>query len=257
MKLTYNICDIGGCKIRITDYTQDTDEYIPEGVIDEDELEAAYANNKFKYSYTYTVNIIQYTSLKESSIIKSFITSHDVFLDEVYYETPKDGFYTIHHFVLPSVEWLHEELEKEESVLTTTDLAIYVTDGSNIYQYVNNELILKDLELIIEINSEGTTLSKETKTMFQICKLYNCYINLCKKLLNLPLEKCAPTDYNSQELIFKRDFVWMTINIIKYHVQYDQLNEAQRILEMINYCNNFCNDILKTKPNNVGCGCSG
>lgn len=255
MKLTFNICDIGKCKIRITDYTQDSEEYLPEDVLDEEELQSAYVNNRFKYSYTCTINIIQYTSLEKSEIKKVIITPHDVFLDETYYQTEQDGFYTIHHFVLPNVFWLEEELSKEHNFLDN-DIAVFVTDGKFIYQYVKDKLIKKDPEVLIMVNPEDTTISKEVKTVFQICKLYNCYINLCKKLLNLPLKRCANEYDDSSDLIFKRDFIWMTINVIKYYTQYDQLYEAQRILEMVNYCNNFCQDDYKNPSKTSKCGCN-
>jgi hypothetical protein len=31
---------------------------------------------------------------------------------------------------------------------------------------------------------------------------------------------------NIEDLIFRRDFIWMTINVIKYYVEVDQLWEA-------------------------------
>ena len=50
------ICNIDKCSILITDITQDSNEYIPEDIVD---TEVYYTKNKFKYSETATINIIQ------------------------------------------------------------------------------------------------------------------------------------------------------------------------------------------------------
>ena len=49
------ICNTGKCAIVITDLTQDSNEYVTESIPD---AEAYYERNKFKYSETYTINII-------------------------------------------------------------------------------------------------------------------------------------------------------------------------------------------------------
>ena len=50
------ICNIDKYSILITDITQDSNEYIPENIVD---TEVYYTKNKFKYSETATINIIQ------------------------------------------------------------------------------------------------------------------------------------------------------------------------------------------------------
>ena len=47
--------NIDKCSLIITDVTQDSNEYIPE---DEVDVENYYARNRFKYSETYTINVI-------------------------------------------------------------------------------------------------------------------------------------------------------------------------------------------------------
>ena len=56
MNLTFSICDIGNKKIRIQDFTQDGEEYIPE-----DLPESNYIVRYFNYRYkdTCTINILQ------------------------------------------------------------------------------------------------------------------------------------------------------------------------------------------------------
>lgn len=82
---------------------------------------------------------------------------------------------------------------------------------------------------------------------------------MCNEILNMNLLKCKSKNADLDNLIFKRDFVWMTINVIKYSVSLGQYAEAQRILEQVNTCNGFCDSInnkYKTLNRSSGCGCN-
>lgn len=235
----------------ITDVTQDSNEYIPESIID---VEAYYKNNKFKYSETYTINIIQKTTTSDEQVVETIFTDHTSYLDEAYYKFQQDGFYTVHHLILPSLEWLENELQKDESILNT-NVGIYVSDCKNIYYYNNGELITKSSNEIILLNTDNTTISKISVDRFSICYLYDCFIYLCKQIFSKINYKCLDKS-NLGDLQFKRDFVWMSINVIKYYVELNQLFEAQRILEEINYCGGFCNEQQLSVQQNTGCGCN-
>jgi hypothetical protein len=63
--------------------------------------------------------------------------------------------------------------------------------------------------------------------------------------------KCKKVNNNA---LFDRDFLWMTINVIKYNLDLGYNEEAQRILDEFNSCgNNICNNYSSI---NYGCGCS-
>lgn len=248
------ICNTNNCEIVITDLTQDSDEYVPEDTLLSN-LEAFYSRNRFRYSDTYTINIIQKNDTEEDiKIVETLFTCHDSYLDEEHYNLNSDGFYTIHHIILPSLEWYNNELEKKDSVLKS-NLLIYVTDGSNIYKQNNNKLEIVEPAVISEINTEGTTISRTSVTQFSICHLYDCYLSLCKQIFKGISFKCMNKD-NIEDLIFKRDFIWMTINVLKYYVEVDQLWEAQLLLTEINYCGGICNAPNMLQQQNSGCGCS-
>lgn len=95
MKPIVEICGKGDI-IKIQDLTQDSNEYIPEDI--EDTL-IHNQNNKFKYSETMTINIIQYNSIQQSNIEDTIINDHTSEIDEIEYKLKKDGYYTIHHFI--------------------------------------------------------------------------------------------------------------------------------------------------------------
>lgn len=255
MNPIFEICEVKNCRIRITDRTQEDEQYIPENINDPLSLEGYYYNNKFKYSQTYTINIIQYTSTKDKYIVDTIYTQHCSYLDEAYCNLNKDGYYTIYHIILPSIEWLQEEISKEDNILDE-DITIYVTDGSKIYQYKNQELLEIDPEVIAFVNTEGTTISRAEGDTFSLCHLYKCYITICKQIFNSMNIRCLNKNFNLENSTFNRDFLWMTISIIKYHVEFDELMEAQRLLETVNYCNGLCKEGVPSNTSK-GCGCYG
>ena len=57
-----------------------------------------------------------------------------------------------------------------------------------------------------------------------------------------------------KELIYKRDLLWMVMNVITYLLELGSFLEAQRIIEQFTRCNNFCKEELKGKGG-VSCGC--
>lgn len=243
------ICSEDDCNIVITDLTQDSDEYIDEDI---QNVEIYYKQNRFKYSETYTINIIQRNKLESSEILNTYYTEHCSYLDEQHVEIDQDGYYTIYHIILPSVDWLNNELTKDKNI-TSSDINIYVTDGSKIYKYNKSELKEVEPKIISEINTENTTISKIESDQFIICKLFQCYINLCKSIFSNTNLKCLNKS-NISELTYNRDFLWMSINVMKYHIEKGFFNEAERVLENIDYCNGFCQQDINI-TNKSGCGC--
>ena len=251
MKPIVKICNTGKCSIVITDLTQDSEEYVTESILD---AEVYYERNKFKYSETCTINIIQRNTATSEEILDSIITDHTSYLDEIHYQLQQDGFYTIHHFIIPTVDWLKQELEKEHSILEK-NIELYVCDCNTIYRYYDGTLTEVSPEVLSEINTENTTISRISIDQFSICYLYDCYISLCKQIFKRINYRCMNKS-NLDEIKFKRDFLWMTINIIKYYVELNQLLEAQRLLEEVNFCGGLCNEQKTVKQQSSGCGCN-
>lgn len=297
----FTVCNVGNNQIQIKDLSQENDFYLPEDVDSDFDLDIRYKEKVFKYSDTYTINYIQYTSTKQKDYLTTIFTSHDSFLDEAYYDIPKDGYYTIFHFILPTVNWLEDIVDRTINgnlgFLQETSYTLYVTDGCKIY-IVDKEKLLEDIKepeidttndsenigdipnsessTIIEkpfnilnylikvedlaalmnsnlnLTNQNTTISISKKDTFSINRLYDCYISISKDYFNSTDLRCL-TNTNA-DLTFKRDFLQMTINILKYRVENKQLFEAQRVLEAINGCGSFCKSIkLNSNINNCGC----
>lgn len=257
MNLTFHVHKLSNCKLNIKDLSYDEGVYLDEDANIPGSVVNYYELDKFKYSETYTVNIIKKVTTTEEKVVKVLFTEHDLetLLDEAYFTPEIDGYYIIYHYVLPSEmffiseQWQHSDKDKQ----------MYFTDGQNIYKLnnlVQEEIISPEDFIELENDLEDTSISLKVEGIFTTCYLFDCYINLCRQIFNTTdCRDACKTDINS-DLVFKRDFVWMTFNIIKYLVEKNQLLEAQRILEVLMQCNQFCNSTPEfNKGKDCGCGC--
>ena len=88
--------------------------------------------------------------------------------------------------------------------------------------------------------------------------LQQCYLNYCKNLFSEITKTCDFLCKNQDlhDLMYKRDLLWMVLNIITYHTNLSQLNEAQRILEITMGCNNFCQGGYLYAKQRSSCECT-
>lgn len=243
MKLSVEIKQDLENTISITDLTQETTEYIPEDV---EEVLLHYYN--FKYSQTCTVNVLKSVTSQGEELVNTFYSLHTTDSDSVRLILPHDGFYSVDHVVLPTIDWLDAVRNEDLSEY----LFIYVTDGINVYKYHNEQLDKVDIEEVLQVNTERTTISISRFKVFNLNGLKHCYVEASKNLLNNAILRCKSVD---NELRFNRDFLWMTINVINYYLEWNQYTEAQIVLENLN-CSNLCpKDTDSYSSSNLGCGC--
>ena len=240
--ITCNACD--NCKVTV----QDNSTYLPEdstGVV----------KGKFKFSETISIDVLQLNKTSEIVYTNPTYTDHST-VKEATLQVDSDGWFSLVHLVLPSVEWFNKEKAKTEgSALGLYDI-VYFIDGDIVYKYINQSIQQVDISEILEINPVNTTISKTSEDFVSICFLRKCYINLCKQILdNRGFSSCWNKNKIDSELIYKRDLVWMAINVIKYLTECEQLAEVERIVEIINGCNGLCTSSNSSNKAS-GCGCS-
>lgn len=240
--ITCNACD--NCKVTV----QDNSTYLPEdstGVV----------KGKFKFSETVSIDVLQLNKTLESVYINPTYTSHST-VEDTTLQVSSDGWFSLVHLVLPSVEWFDKEKAKTEGSALDLYNIVYYIDGNTIYKYTNQSIQQVDISEILEINPVNTTISKTSEDFVSICFLRKCYINLCKQILdNRGFSSCWNKNKIDSELIYKRDLVWMAINVIKYLTECKQLAEVERIVEIINGCNGLCSSSNSSNKAS-GCGCS-
>ena len=157
-------------------------------------------------------------------------------------------------------EWVETEPVKSNVIEATYHYTFVTNSNPN---YIKNDKLLCKLEPVsieelYKRNTEGTTIEKCTIDIFYTGYLQHCYINYCNKLFSKLTKNCNDLCIREdhKELIYIRDFLWMVLNIIDYQISFKNYMEAQRLLEITNYCGNFCqNQELHAGPN-IGCRCS-
>lgn len=243
MELNINITTNDCCKVII----QDNSEYLPEtftGIV----------KGKFKFSDTISVDVLQHNKVQETVYRDPTYTSHDT-VSPIQIPVKFDGWFTVVHIVLPSKKWFESELSKTEGSVLGAYNIVYFSDGIDIYKYINGNILQVTIDEILEINPVNTTISKTQKDYVSICFLRKCYINLCQKIFNdREFSSCQNKNRIDGELVYKRDLVWMAINVIKYLTECKQLAEVERIIETIQGCNGLCTSTNITSKTN-GCNC--
>ena len=239
MELNINITTSDKCKIVV----QDVSTYLAEDF-------SGIVKGKFKYSDTISIDVLQH-----NQTLKTIYTKHDT-LKSVDIPIGFDGWFSLVHLVIPNIEWFNKELEKTEGSALGLYNIVYFSDGIDIYKYINGKTSQVTIDDILEINTVNTTISRISRDFVSICFLRKCYINLCQQIFNdRGISKCWNKNKVNSELIYKRDLVWMAINVVKYLTQCEQLAEADRVIKTIQGCNGLCISTNLTNSTN-GCGCS-
>lgn len=240
--ITCNACD--NCKVTV----QDNSAYLSEDNV-------GTVKGKFKFSDTVSIDILQLNKSQESVYLNPTFTNHSS-LDNSTLQVSSDGWYSLVHIVLPSKSWFDKELEKQEGSALGLYNIVYFASDNKVYKHINGSTSEVDLSEVLEVNPVNTTISKTSEDFVSICFLRKCYINLCKQILNdRGFSSCWNKNKIDSELTYKRDLVWMAINVIKYLTECEQLAEVERLVEIINGCNGLCSS-SSSSQNGSGCGCS-
>lgn len=185
--------------------------------------------------------------IKHSGEILPYIIDHS----DTSFDIPVDfdGWFTIRVIHIIKQEYLDDYIVST----VTMPSRIYCIDKDNIV-YLNDNPI-SDISALATQNLVDTNIEYVESEHVSVNKMKECYINLCKQIFDkTAFSKCDTKRGVNSELIFKRDFVWSAINIIQYLTENNMLEEADRIVSVINGCNGLCNSNNHTIYG--GCGCS-
>lgn len=267
MKLNIDICTDSRCKVYVTDKTEAS---ASSGYLPEDNV--SYAKNRFRYSDSMSIEVIQLERYNEDgvNVNSTSFYEHTKENRKNGYELPInfDGVFNVHSIVIPTNEWFINTLQNMPEALDIYDV-IYVGDYDEkvIYKYIKKNTVAKsiddwnkeaaDVGELIERNPDGTTISSDCSTYVSICYLTNCYLSLCQAIFEGKgfSGRCFSRSNIDQETLFRRDMVWMAINVIKYLVEFERLHEAQRIIEQIGGCNGLCKGWYERDGIKPDCGC--
>ena len=216
------------------------------------EDDPSFSLNCFRKSDTQSIVIASINKLKGEEVATSTI-GNIINID-------RDGWLTIYYLVLPTKEWFIRA-SKTPNILDLYDIVYYVSKG-NVYWYQSDTQEfgqvhqLQELIDLAQLPNVKTTLSYTKADRVSIFNLEKCYINLCQQIFeSRGFSQCYNKNNIDSELIYKRDLVWMALNVIKYLAECNQPYEVERIIELLYSCNGVCGD-KKVRSNGKGCGCS-
>ena len=256
MDSIFKICKSTNCGLTITGLELDNSEYLSEtGNI-------LVSTRNYAYSQSVTLNYIRSIDSNEDYKLQGYIIdTHINPIDESIITMPIDGLYEVAHLILPSEVWLQYVLDRNASALSIyNNIYIYNKSLDKFQKYSNSVLTDITLEEIIEFNAvPQTNVNDQTHTIIKSIKnvFGTCYINKCLYDISSSILSTLPKCINKLDpnLIHNRDIIWMTINVLKYLVEKQDLFEAQRILESVTKCNTMCNNTT-SNINNINCGCN-
>ena len=234
-----------------------------------------YSNIPFAYEDAVTVNVLVLEKKDNPSLTAITFNTHDVSkLDEIHLQLGEDGLYNLIHIIVPTYDWY---IRNKQLGTLSKYKQIFISDGKNLLKITDNGLEQFDpVELVAHYDIYRTTIYGCQDFFFSTCFLWKCYINLCQMILNynnpykssefskktlMDLVNCGEVDEELKDLIYRRNFVWATINVINYLVEDKKLEEAEEILEEIQSCRGLCYDVnttvdSKTTKRSSTCGCN-
>lgn len=258
--LKINITANDDCSVIIQDLQQG---YLPEN--------SGFNANSFKFSDTKSIVVLIYRKSKGDEIQSTIFKDHSD-NNSILIPVTSDGWFVINYIVLPTKSWV--DLNPTYLDIPEWSNGVYYIDTDNIlYKYLSGNTSIITIDDIISNgygnNITGTTISRICNPYFSICALNKCYLNIAQEILNSKIFKSCNDNQNNSELLYKRDLIWMSLNVIKYmvtgiiHGYYgcteitasdSALAEAQRIIEKISGCNGLCKN-MNFENSLSGCGC--
>ena len=212
----------------------------------------------YKLSNGYFFNLILYNKYNTdavltntSEVIKKVITVDPVYANNFpadTYKLTQDGSYTIKRFFLISDVFYNAN--KSGSLFTGK--VIFYTDGTAIYHVISGVGVpITFLEFLTEDISTFTGLVLNT-SFISTCFINQCYSKMMSMLLASDTGAC---DGSLADVVNTRDFLYMTLETIKYLKEFNNITQIQKLLEATNICGGLCAQVANVSSSN--CGCNG
>jgi hypothetical protein len=254
-KLKTNVQLDASCILTVSDVSGFYDSTTaPNGFLPEADSAQVVAD-VYKISNGYFINLLTYNAYNVTPALvntqESWYTPATVQSTYANNFTPSnyilsaDGTYTLSRVFMISDTFY--DAHKNSGLFTNK--TIYYTDGVNVYLvHTDITTTIVPLATLANLNLTGSTAIVLATTFISTCQLSNCYFLLMSKLLDLGMSGCT-TDTQMHK---SRDFIYMTLETIKYLQDFGNNSQIQKLIEGVTGCG-ICGDTTKT----TDCGCNG
>lgn len=239
--LETNQCDL--VTNDITEISESGNGYLPESSI-------LSPINQFKYSNTVSIHVFNYIRISTPNELYLEIHPHGT-VPETQIDTFKhDGYVVYSYIVVPTKEWVDNNPEE----VSKYALGVYYSDGAKLYRKYEDtqEEEIQIGELLAITDFVNSTVSRVDSDLVVICNLKNCYLHYCNQILDNKLTICYQKNQD-KDLLYKRDLVWMSLNVIDFLSEKQEFMAVQELIERLFKCTGLC--ISKEVLGN-DCGCS-
>lgn len=198
--------------------------------------------------------------VKDSSIVynivrvvntpSDIITNTDISINE-------DGLYTYHKLIIPTLEY-YRAGDLSYNVANKCfyyDQKIYKSDSNITLDQINScEKISNISDMLKLVDNDDVSYYKED--FFVLCRLRNCFlqrINL--NILDFVEAECNLECIKSSENLIARNFMIASLAVLDWLIANKDYDEAKRILNILNSCDNY---LCPSEYNNSmigGCNC--
>ncbi len=263
LKLKTNVNVDTGCILSAADITgfkssENLEGFTPEGsaldTVDDYHISDGYFLDALLFeAFDSTITLVN--SFNVDSILTGDVSSTYINnFPSTFYQTNRDGiFYFKRLFVISKVFY---DANKASGRFDNKTVIYYSPLDNKLYTVLNNSQIEVTLESAAKAytytGTKPTTGAYYSTKFVSTCFLNKCFYLLQKKVIDTAFGICTKKGDN---LIAERDFISMTINVIKYLKDAGYLTEISRILETVNTCGAICRAVgVETKQD---CGCNG
>lgn len=183
---------------------------------------------------------VKYSSLEGSDLAKlSYKPIHSL---------SNDGYYTVVQFIALdklayNTNYNSLRFNGNKYIVFDGDLSLYYTNT------LINEASLKYSVLdLLKVTDTSITNMIAWKSVFSTCKLYACYIKMVETSVIEGATSCHKKSSDVASILI----LYSTLSAIKYRVQLCEYSIAQRYVEWVSQCGNYCDNIIS---NSRDCNC--
>lgn len=215
----------------------------------------------YKLSYGYFINVILYNKYNSEPIITN--TTEDFFavaqpsnatyannFTPTKYTLTKDGSYTIKRFFVISDDFY--TAHADDGIFD--EKIVYYTDGTSIYKVTDSVPTQITFSAFLDASFTTATVLEIDSILISTCILNSCYYKLMNVILDFNLNSCDQKYFT--QYVKDRDLVYMTLEIIKYLQESNNITQIQKVIEAIEGCCSVCSSkVLGIPVASGGCGC--
>jgi hypothetical protein len=212
----------------------------------------------YKLSYGYFINVLLYNGY---NVAPSILNTNETFskapnvVDSTYannftpsiYSLINDGTFTLKRYFIISDVFYGDQ--SGGSLFDSK--TVFYTDGTTIFQVVSGTPTPITVSNFIVQSFANATVVEVDSLFISTCHINSCYYKLMSSILDSNLTACYDKSYSN--IVADRDLLYMTLEVIKYLQDFNNLTQIQKLIETVDGCCDICTTL--TPSENGGCGC--